>query len=303
MENYDLIIIGAGPAGLSAAIYASRANLKTLVIEASVAGGKLSKTHMIENYPGIKEISGMELADQLVEHGQSFGAKLITETITKIELNDDEKTVETSNGNTYKSKAVIIATGTKEKTLDLEHADEYTGRGVSYCAVCDGFFYRKKPVVVIGGGNSALEESLYLASLCSSVTIVVRRDEFRAEAKVVNKVKENEKINIITRHIPEKLIIEDERITGLMIKNVDTGEIQNVEAYGIFPYIGALPNTELVDPKILDENGYIKVNADMSTSIKGVYGAGDCTDKILRQVVTACNDGAVAANSVIKFLK
>lgn len=302
MENFDLIVIGAGPAGLSAAIYASRANLSTLVIECAVPGGKLSKTHMIENYPGIKEISGMELADQLVEHGQAFGAKLVTDTVTKLELTDDLKTVTTSK-ETYTAKAVIIATGTKEKTLQLEHADEYTGQGVSYCAVCDGFFYRRRPVVIIGGGNSALEESLYLASLCSKVTIVVRRDEFRAEAKIVEKVKANEKIEIITKNVPNSLVIEDGRITGLEIKNVDTGATQVVEAAGIFPYIGAIPCTELVDSSILDENGYIKVNPDMSTSIKGVYGAGDVVVKGLRQVVTACNDGAIAANSVIKLLK
>lgn len=303
MENYDLIIIGAGPAGLSAAIYASRANLKTLVIESALAGGKLSKTHIIENYPGIKEISGMELADQLVEHGQAFGAKLITATIAKLDVNDEVKTVTLSNGDTYTSKAVIVATGTKEKTLQLEHANEYTGRGVSYCAVCDGFFYRKKPVVVIGGGNSALEESLYLASVCSKVTIVVRRDEFRAEANIVDKVKNNEKIEIITKVVPDEIIIENDRVTGLKVKNVDTGETTTIEANGIFPYIGAVPCTELLDSSVLDENGYIKVNPDMSTSVKGLYGAGDCVTKDLRQVVTACNDGALAANSVIKLLK
>ncbi|MBR5341336.1 MAG: thioredoxin-disulfide reductase [Erysipelotrichaceae bacterium] len=302
MEQYDVIIIGAGPAGLTAAIYASRANLKVLIIEAEVNGGNLSKTYEIENYPGIKSISGLELANQLTEHGQKFGAKLISGEVKTIE-NVPVKKVVLANGDEYESRALIIASGTKERTLNLPRAEEFTGRGISYCAVCDGFFYRNKEIVIIGGGNSALEEALYLASLVAKVTIVIRRDEFRADASVVDRVKDNEKISIITKHVPEELIIEDDRIKGLKIRNVDTNEIETVSCSGIFPYIGADPCTEFVDKSLLDENGYIITKNDMSTDIEGVYAAGDCIRKDLRQVVTACNDGAIAANSIIKYLK
>ena len=302
-ELYDVIIIGAGPAGLTAAIYASRANLKTLIFEAEVNGGKLSKTHEIENYPGIASISGLELAMQLSEHGQKFGAKLMSGTVDEIVEKDGYKTVILTDGQEYQAKAVIVATGTRERMLDLPNAKEYTGRGISYCAVCDGFFYRNKKVAVIGGGNSALEESLYLASLASEVTIIIRRDVFRAEASVIDKVRANDKIRIVTRHVPDELVIENERIIGLKIRNVDTGEIQTVECSGIFPYIGADPCTSFLDPSVLDSNGYIIVNPDMSTSSEGIYAAGDCIVKDLRQVVTACNDGAIAANSVSRYLK
>jgi len=301
-EIYDVIIIGAGPAGLSAAIYASRANLSVLIIEGGVNGGKLSKTYEIENYPGIEKIAGIELADQLTRHGQKFGAKLISGSVEKI-IDGENKKVVLADGNEYEAKTLIVATGTKERMLDLPEADKYTGRGISYCAVCDGFFYRKKDVVVIGGGNSALEESLYLASLVNKVTIILRRDVFRADASVVDKVMANEKIEVITKVIPEALRIEDDRITGLKIKNVETGETSTIDCAGIFPYIGADPCTDFLDQSILDEKGYIIVNSDMSTAIKGIYAAGDCIVKDLRQVVTACNDGAIAANSIIKVLK
>ena len=301
-EKYDVVIIGAGPAGLTAAIYASRANLSVLIIEAGVNGGKLSKTYEIENYPGIKSISGLELANQLTEHGQKFGAKLIAGEVKQIKEGEEGNVILT-DGRVFDARAIIVATGTKERTLDLPHADEFTGRGISYCAVCDGFFYRKKQVAIIGGGNSALEEALYLASLAEKVTIIIRRDVFRADASVIDRVKANEKIEIITKHVPSELVIEDDRICGLKIRNVDTNEESIVPCKGIFPYIGADPCTGFLDASILDERGYIKVNPDMSTAIKGIYGAGDCIQKDLRQVVTACNDGAIAANSIIKYLK
>ena len=298
----DVIIIGGGPAGLTAAIYASRANLDVLIIESGVNGGKLSKTYEIENYPGIASISGLQLAQQLTEHSQKFGAQLIAGEVCKIE-GSDYKTVTLTNGDTYQAKGVIIATGTRERTLDLPRAEEFTGRGISYCAVCDGFFYRNKAIAIIGGGNSALEEALYLATLAAKVTIIIRRDVFRGDASVVDRVKANEKIEVITNHVPKELIIEDDKISGLLIADTRSNETKIVECKGIFPYIGADPCTEFVDESIKDDKGYIIVNEDMSTAIKGIYAAGDCIQKDLRQVVTACNDGAIAANSLSKLLK
>ncbi len=300
---YDLIIIGAGPAGLTSAIYALRSNLKILLIDGDAGGGKLTKTFKIENYPGFKEISGFELAQNFIEHVKKFGQDIYNGQVIKLKNNDSYHTVYLNNGDQFDTKAVIVATGTKERQLDLKQADEYIGRGISYCAVCDGFFYRKKDVVVIGGGNSALEEALYLSSIVNKVTIIIRRDVFRGEESVVNDVLNKENIKVIKNVIPNSLKIEDDKIVGLNIKNVIDNTISTINCQGIFPYIGANPITSFLDKNLLDDKGYLIVNNDMSTSIKGIYGAGDVTNKVLRQVVTATSDGAIAANSVIKYLQ
>ncbi len=301
--QYDVIIIGSGPAGLTAAIYATRANLTTAIIEGDTPGGKLTKTYEIENYPGFERISGVDLAMQMMEHGQKFGAVMEFSPVTEIDDEGEFKLVHLGDGRVLTTRAVIVATGTNERQLDLPRAKEFTGRGISYCAVCDGAFYRNKEVAVIGGGNSALEESLYLTQLVEKVNIIIRRDVFRADATVVDKVRNNPKINIITKSLPQELVIEDNAIKGLVIKNVETGELSTVECAGIFPYMGADPATGfLKNLNILDERGYIVVNKDMETAVPGIYGAGDVTVKDLRQVVTATNDGAIAANACARYL-
>ena len=301
--QYDVIIIGSGPAGLTAAIYATRANLTTAIIEGDTPGGKLTKTYEIENYPGFERISGVDLAMQMMEHGQKFGAVMEFSPVTEIDDEGEFKLVHLGDGRVLTTRAVIVATGTNERQLDLPRAKEFTGRGISYCAVCDGAFYRNKEVAVIGGGNSALEESLYLTQLVKKVNIIIRRDVFRADATVVDKVRNNPKINIITKSLPQELVIEDNAIKGLVIKNVETGELSTVECAGIFPYMGADPATGfLKNLNILDERGYIVVNKDMETAVPGIYGAGDVTVKDLRQVVTATNDGAIAANACARYL-
>ncbi|MBO4218231.1 MAG: FAD-dependent oxidoreductase [Erysipelotrichaceae bacterium] len=302
-KQFDVIIIGAGPAGLTAAIYATRANLTAAVVEEGAPGGKLVKTYEIENYPGIKKIAGVDLAIELMEHGLSFGAQLESGTVEAVEDDGENKIVRLAGGRVLRGRAVIVATGTRERELDIPEAQRFTGRGISYCAVCDGAFYRNQDVVVIGGGNSALEESLYLTSLVNKVYIVIRRDQFRAEAGVVDRVKANEKIEIIYKHLPESLVIEDDRITGIVLKSVEDGSLKKISCAGIFPYIGAEPSTSFLDKSLLDEQGYLLVGSDMSTSHPGIYGAGDVCRKDLRQVVTATNDGAIAANSVIRYLQ
>ena len=301
--QYDVIIIGSGPAGLTAAVYATRANLKTLIFEAETPGGKLTKTYSIENYPGIKSISGVDLAMQMMEHGTEFGAAIEYAPVERIEDYGSYKKIITAYGGEFTAKCVIVATGTKERTLDLPGSDEYTGRGISYCAVCDGAFYRNKDVVVVGGGNSALEEALYLTQLVNKVYIVIRRDVFRADATVVDKVKANDKIEIVTKSLPHALVTENKVITGLEIENVDTHELKVLNCSGIFPYIGADAATGfLKNFDILDSRGYIIVDKNMATKVPGIYAAGDVTVKDLRQVVTATNDGAIAANSVARYL-
>ncbi len=299
---YDCVIIGSGPAGLTAAIYCLRANLNILILEKETMGGKLSKTYKIENYPGFNEINGADLANHFIEQVKNLKADIKEGNVTNIKNSDNEKDIILDTNEIIKTKTIIIATGTKEKTLDLPMANDYIGKGISYCAVCDGFFYRKKDVAIIGGGNSALEETLYLSSLVNKIYIIIRRNKFRADKSIVDKVLNNPKIEIIKEHLPEKLIVENDRIIGLEIKNVLNNKLSAINCSGIFPYIGSYPNTSFLPKEILDENSYIVVDKNMKTKIEGIYAAGDVTNKNLRQIVTATNDGAIAANSIINLL-
>ena len=299
---YDCVIIGSGPAGLTAAIYCLRANLNILILEKETMGGKLSKTYKIENYPGFNEINGADLANHFIEQVKNLKADIKEGNVTNIKNSDNEKDIILDTNEIIKTKTIIIATGTKEKTLDLPMANDYIGKGISYCAVCDGFFYRKKDVAIIGGGNSALEETLYLSSLVNKIYIIIRRNKFRADKSIVDKVLNNPKIEIIKEHLPEKLIVENDRIIGLEIKNVLNNKLSAINCAGIFPYIGSYPNTSFLPKEILDENSYIVVDKNMKTKIEGIYAAGDVTNKNLRQIVTATNDGAIAANSIINLL-
>ena len=298
-DIYDLIIIGGGPAGLTAAIYARRANIDVLLIEESSNGGKLSKIDKIENYPGIETISGFDLANQLVNHAKKYDTQIVNGKVIKIE----NKTVTLADQTSYNGKAILIATGSKQRKLDLEKANEFEGKGISYCATCDGFFFRNKEVIVIGSNYQALEESLYLANLVSKLTIVNRNDSFDADDTLISSVSSNKKIDILYNSVPTSLIIEANKIVGLSINNINTNEKNDILCVGIFPYISFNPGTDFVNKGILDEFGFIKTNPDMSTTIDGLFAAGDCISKDLRQVVTACSDGAIAATSIIKYLK
>lgn len=300
-RQYDLVIVGAGPAGLSAALYGSRAGLKTLILENGAPGGKLIKTNKISNYPGIKDIEGTQLAMDMFEQATSFQAEYAYGEVNKI---DENKNVYLNDGNVVKGEAVILATGTKERLLNIPGEDENLGHGVSFCAVCDGAFFRDKEVVVIGGGNSALEESIYLAGLARSVTIVIRRDVFRAEEHIQKQIEENAKIHVIKKHIPVQILCSEGKVSGIELENVDTHEKQVIECSGIFPYVGQDPNTDCVqDLGILNERGYVLVDDDRQTKIPGIYAAGDVIDKNLRQVITACNDGAIAAQHAFHKIK
>ena len=298
-RQYDLVIVGAGPAGLSAALYGSRAGLKTLILENGAPGGKLIKTNKISNYPGIKDIEGTQLAMDMFEQATSFQAEYAYGEVNKI---DENKYL--NDGNVVKGEAVILATGTKERLLNIPGENENLGHGVSFCAVCDGAFFRDKEVVVIGGGNSALEESIYLAGLARSVTIVIRRDVFRAEEHIQKQIEENAKIHVIKKHIPVQILSSEGKVSGIELENVDTHEKQVIECSGIFPYVGQDPNTDCVqDLGILNERGYVLVDDDRHTKIPGIYAAGDVIDKNLRQVITACNDGAIAAQHAFHKIK
>lgn len=299
MKNeFDLIIIGGGPAGISAAIYAKRANLNVTIIEESQDGGKLSKISKIDNYPGFSSISGFDLSQQFLLQLKQYDVNIINEKVIKI----DNNTIITSE-NAYQAKAILIATGSKQKKLDIVDADKYEGNGISYCAICDGFFFRKKDVVVIGDNSQALQESLYLANIVNTVTIVNRQSNFNCETSLIDKINNTKNIKTIFNSIPSKLIINDNKISGIQIQNIDTNQYDILDCVGIFPYISFNPSTDFVNQSILDEQGYIITNQDMSTSIPGIFAAGDCIKKQLRQIVTACADGAIAATSIIKYIK
>ena len=300
--QYDLMTIGAGPAGMTAAIYAARAGLKVAMIEGSAPGGKMIKTYEIGNYPGLVSISGVDLALQMFDHTQNLEVEYIGEDVQAVHPGDGYLEVVT-NMNTWTSRSVIVATGTQERLMGIPGEAEYTGKGVSYCAVCDGSFFRGKDVAVIGGGNAALEEALYLTQFVNKLYIVIRRDVFRAEQMVQDKVENNPKIEIVVKHVPYEVIGEGS-VTGIVLDNVDTHEKMTLAVSGVFPYIGADPCTGFVrELGICDERGYIKVNEKMETGIPGLYGAGDCIVKNLRQVVTACNDGAIAAQEAFHYIK
>lgn len=303
MADYDVIIIGAGPAGMTAAVYASRAGLKTAMLESAAPGGKLVKTYEIENWPGIKGTDGATLAFDMYEHSTSFGAEYLYGNVAELKDGDD-KTIVCEDGATYSAAAVIIATGTVERMMQIPNEAEMVGKGVSFCAVCDGSFYKGKAVIIVGGGNAALEEAIHLTQFAAKVTIVIRRTVFRAEPIIQKQVEANQKITVITQHIPKEVLVEDGKVAGLLIEHVETGEQQRIEAAGIFPYIGADPATKFVSGLgITDANGYVLVNEKMETAREGIYGAGDVCAKQLRQVVTATNDGAIAAQQVFQRLQ
>ena len=300
--QYDIIIIGSGPAGMTAALYASRAGASVAIIESSAPGGKMVKTHLVENYSGYSSITGVDLSMKMSEQSLAFGAKYEYGHVKEIKKLDNGFEVISEHGDSWTSKSVICATGTIERTLGLAHEDELVGKGVSYCAVCDGAFYKDRNVVVFGGGNSALDESLYLTKFVNQVTIVIRRDQFRADQTTVNIVRNHPKIKIIEHHIADEIIFDERGVTGVKIKNVQTGEISTLETAAIFPYIGADPATGyLKSLNILDEAGYAMVDDNMQSSVEGLFCAGDMNVKHLRQIVTATSDGAIAAQAALKY--
>lgn len=301
--QFDVIIIGGGPAGMTAAIYASRAGLKTAMLENNAPGGKLIKTFEIQNYPSIIEMNGADLAYKMFEHSTHFGAEYLYGDVIDIEDGEVKKVI-SSDGNEYTAKTIIIATGTQERLLNIPNEKELTGKGVSYCAVCDGSFFKNEIVTVIGGGNSALEESLYLAQFASKINVVIRRDVFRAEPIIREKIEEEPKINIIKKHIPIEIIEKDGKVGAIVLEDVDTKELMTVETKAVFPYIGAIPSTDFAKKLgITDDHGYIVVNENMETKLSGIFAAGDCIDKTLRQVITACGDGAIAAQRAFHLIK
>ena len=305
MENnhFDLIIIGGGPAGLTAGIYGSRAKLKTLILNEGTAGGQLVLTHEIANYPGIESTSGYMLGSIMAKQAQNFGCTIKSNVrITGLSLNGENKQVEVNWKDLYSAEAIILSPGGKSRTLGVPGEVELKGKGISYCATCDGDFFQDKNIIVVGGGNSALEEAVSLTKYASKVTIVHQFDHFQAFPHAVAEVEQNVKIDfVLNSKITE--FIGEERLSGVKLENTVSGISEEREIDGVFIFIGYTPNTEFLEGKIaLNTWGEIKVSEELQTNIPGVYAAGDCIPKKIRQVTTAVSDGTIAALSAADYI-
>ena len=302
---YDVIIIGGGPAGLTAGLYTSRARLKSLLIEKGFPGGQVMTTEWVENYPGFEDgISGAELAQKMEKQATKFGLEIVQGSVINVSVDNNIKKVVLEDEKQYEAKSVIIATGSNPRPLKIEGEDEFRGRGVSYCATCDGAFFKDSKLAVIGGGDSAVEEGLFLTKFAETVYIVHRRDELRAAKVVQERAFENPKIKLVWDSVPEKIEGDGTGVNAVHIKNVKTGEKSVLDVQGIFIYIGYNPNTDFLKEIIkLDESNYVLANDDMFTSEQGIFVAGDVRKKLLKQIATAVGDGATAAISAEKYIE
>ncbi|MGN7387527.1 thioredoxin-disulfide reductase [Sporosarcina sp. SAFN-015] len=300
---YDVIIIGAGPAGMTAAVYTSRGSLSTLMLERGIPGGQMANTEEIENYPGFETILGPDLSTKMFEHAKAFGAEYAYGDVTEIIDEGNLKTIKSGNKE-YKARAIIITTGAEYRKMGIPGEKELTGRGVSYCAVCDGAFFKKKEIVVIGGGDSAVEEGAYLTRFADKVTIIHRRDELRAQKILQDRAFANEKIDFIWNSTVKQVNEKDGKIGSITLVSTVDGTEKVMETEGMFIYIGMDPLTApFKHLGILDEHGYIVTNEEMETKVPGIYAAGDVRQKTLRQVVTATGDGSIAAQACQKYIE
>ena len=300
----DIAIIGGGPAGLTAALYAARGGASVRLLEELFPGGQIVKTHCIENYPGISDgPDGYALAARFEEHAGKAGVAPEYAGVTALSLTDEKKEITLATGETFEAKAVILCMGASPRSLGIPGERELTTHGVSYCATCDGAFFRGKIATVIGGGDTAISDALYLSKLCGKVYVVHRRDELRASAVLANAAHKTENIEFVWNSVPEAFLGED-KLTAIRLKNVKTGEVSELVTDGAFVAVGIVPKTDLVkDQLTLASNGSIETNERMETSVKGVYAAGDIRSTPLRQVVTACADGAIAATYAIEAVR
>lgn len=303
MKEYDVIIIGAGPGGMTAALYASRSNLKVLMLDRGIYGGQMNNTAAVENFPGFKSVMGPQLGEDMYNSSTQFGAEYQYGMVKSIEDKGNYKIVSTDDEQ-FKTKAIVIATGSEYKKLNIPGEEEYSGEGVSYCAVCDGAFFKDEDVAVIGGGDSAVEEGTYLAQLAKSVTIIHRRDQLRAQQILQKRAFANDKIKFVWNANVQEITGADDKVTGVKYTDKVTGEKKEVPAAGVFIYVGIKPNTEAFkDLGITDDQGWIETNDQMQTKISGIFAVGDVRKKNLRQIVTATGDGGLAGQNVFNYIQ
>ncbi len=295
-DLYDVVIIGGGPGGLTAGIYAMRAALKTILIEKSVAGGQVAVSDSVENYPGFERISGYELSQKFLQHTQSYGMEFVQEEVVAVEPGLEFHAVQLANGGLLKTHTVILATGGSPQKLNVPGEDEYYGKGVSYCGVCDGFFFKDKTVVVVGGGDTAAEEALYLAKLAKQVYLVHRRDALRASMILQQRVKDECDIEILWNTIVTEIKANDEGVNAVTLQDTQTDEKRELATDGVFIFIGFIPNNQLVPAGIkMNADGYVVTNEKCETNMPGIYVVGDLREKYAKQIVVAAADGCTAA--------
>ncbi|MCE4050365.1 thioredoxin-disulfide reductase [Bacillus sp. Au-Bac7] len=300
---YDVIIIGAGPAGMTAAVYTSRANLSTLMIERGIPGGQMANTEEVENFPGFESILGPDLSNKMFNHAKKFGAEYAYGDIKEIIDGKEYKTVK-AGSKEYKARSIIISTGAEYKKVGVPGEKELGGRGVSYCAVCDGAFFKEKRLFVIGGGDSAVEEGVYLTRFASQVTIVHRRDELRAQKILQDRAFANDKVDFIWNHTIKAINEKDGKVGSVTLVSTTDGTEQELAADGVFIYIGMVPLSKPFENLgITNENGYIETNDRMETKVPGIFAAGDIREKTLRQIVTATGDGSIAAQAAQHYVE
>jgi len=302
MQELDIVVVGAGPGGLTSGMYSARSELNTICIEKMMPGGQIANTELVEDYPGFESISGRDLAKKIENHAVKFGLKIIYDSVKTIKLDGKFRIVEGEN-DSYKAKAVIVGTGGQPRKLGVPGEEEYTGKGVSYCAICDGAFFKDQVIAVAGGGDAAVEEGIYLTKFGSKVYIIHRRDQLRAQKVIQKRAFDNPKIEFVWDSVIEKVNGGDV-IESIDIKNVKSGEISNLKIGALFPFIGFTPNSSIFNFEVKkDESGYIITNENMQTSVEGVYAIGDVRKQLCKQITNAVGDGTTAAVAADKYIE
>ena len=302
-KEYDIIIVGGGPGGLTAGLYGARANRRTVLLEKYLPGGQIANTEEIEDYPGFDRISGAELAGKMAEHAKSFGLEVVSDEVTEIYADGDYRLAATASGDIYKGRAVILSTGGSPNKLNVPGEKELSGKGVSYCAICDGAFFKDEIIAVVGGGDAAVEEGIFLTKFGKKVIIIHRRDELRAQKIIQERAFKNPKIEFIWDSVVESINGSD-RVDSLTLKNVKTGEQSKLDVGAVFIFVGFVPNSNITrEPLKKDSGGYIITNEKMETSIRGIYACGDVRSQLVRQITNAVGDGTTAAVAAEKYIE
>lgn len=302
-KNYDIVIVGGGPGGLTAGMYGARAKMKTILVEKYMPGGQIANTEEVEDYPGFETISGAELAMKMTDHAKKFGLEIVSDEVKEIYCDGNDRIVAAASGDIYRAKAVIVSTGGSPTLLKVPGEKEFTGKGVSYCAICDGNFFRGQVIAVVGGGDAAVEEGMFLTKFGSKVILIHRRDQLRAQKVIQDRAFKNEKMEFIWDTVVES-INGDSKVRNLSLKNVKTGDKSTLEVGAIFVFIGFRPNSNLFREEIKkDSSGYIITDDKMETSIKGIYACGDVRHQLVRQITNAVGDGTTAAMAAEKYIE
>ncbi len=302
-KNYDIIIVGGGPGGLTAGLYGARANRRTVMIEKYMPGGQIANTEEVEDYPGFEHISGAELATKMSDHAKKFGLEVVSDEVEEVYVEGDYRMVKAASGDVYRGKAVILATGGSPNKLNIPGERELSGKGVSYCAICDGAFFKDQVIAVVGGGDAAVEEGMFLTKFGKRVILIHRREKLRAQKIIQERAFKNTKMEFIWDTTVES-INGDDQVKSLNLKNLKTGETSEIEAGAIFIFIGFVPNSNITrEPLKKDTGGYIITNEKMETSIKGIYACGDVRAQLVRQITNAVGDGTTAAIAAEKYIE